>query len=46
MKENEICFTAVVVMMLETELAKSGVQLPCFRKHFMLDDILYKFVSA
>lgn len=42
MEENEICFTAIEVMIPEGELAKSGVQLPCFRKHFILDDTLYK----
>lgn len=42
MEENEISFTAINVMMAEAELAKSGVLLPCFKKHFMKDEMLYK----
>lgn len=42
MEENEISFTAINVVRAEAELAKSGVLLTCFRKHFMKDKMLCK----
>lgn len=42
MKENELGSTALYVRMAETEMAKSSVLFPCFRKHFMKDVLLYK----
>lgn len=40
MEEKDISFAAINVMMAEAELAKLGVVLPCFRKHFMKDEML------
>lgn len=44
MEANEINFTAVNVMKAEAVLAKSGVLLLCFRKHFRKDKMLYKII--
>lgn len=44
MEENEISFTAANVMKAEAELPKSGVLLPCFRKHFRKDEMIYKII--
>lgn len=44
MEANEISFTAVNIMKAEAELAKSGVLLPCFGKHFRKDEMLYKII--